>query len=454
MRSSAVVAFRALVMIACMIAIPSVALFWKSWPDILEAALNGRLPKLVMAEADEPTYRHEAPRGGEAPPYASYGEAPPCAPSAEAAPPSPYGQAPPFTPSADGGPYAPPATAAPVADVAHASWNPPPHAQPPAPQYPHAVLPAHGSSVGDAPGSSAAPPGGVPSVYAGASQPDRYAGASDDAPPWNAGAVPEATTSPLEEAPPYSTAPATGAVQAPSPPAAHALFEEAPPAEAPPYDQPLRRGERSPEQFGRREPGSVGAYPSRANEPAAHHAPLETPEASSQSLVAQQAYEAAPPAASQPESQPPASAAPGVGAPPWQTQMHPNLTSPNFNNPTSSDNRQMHPALTAPQGTSAPGQTPAQIAAPNVTGPLVPPRQEAGLDRFAAMERRLRELGATYYLLETWGESGELYRFHAKMALSDNPRYNRHFEATDAEAMVAMQRVLDQVEAWRSGRAP
>jgi len=75
-------------------------------------------------------------------------------------------------------------------------------------------------------------------------------------------------------------------------------------------------------------------------------------------------------------------------------------------------------------------------------------------DWFTWTQHRLRELGATYYLLETWGRNGELYRFHCKMAVAGNPDYTRHFEATDNDASRAMQQVLEQVEAWRAGRGP
>jgi hypothetical protein len=74
-------------------------------------------------------------------------------------------------------------------------------------------------------------------------------------------------------------------------------------------------------------------------------------------------------------------------------------------------------------------------------------------DRFTEMERKLREFGATYYLLETWGNAGELYRFHCRMAVANNAAYSRHFEATDRDALKAMSDVLAQVEAWRSGPA-
>lgn len=86
-----------------------------------------------------------------------------------------------------------------------------------------------------------------------------------------------------------------------------------------------------------------------------------------------------------------------------------------------------------------------------------PPRDNSAAapgqtDRFTAMERKLREYGATYYLLETWGNDGELYRFHCKMAIGNNPNYTRHFEATDRDALKAMAQVLEKVEWWREGR--
>jgi hypothetical protein len=73
-------------------------------------------------------------------------------------------------------------------------------------------------------------------------------------------------------------------------------------------------------------------------------------------------------------------------------------------------------------------------------------------DPFTAMERKLREYGATYYLLETWGADGELFRFHCKMSVGNNPNATRHFEATDRDALRAMGQVLERVESWRAGR--
>lgn len=73
-------------------------------------------------------------------------------------------------------------------------------------------------------------------------------------------------------------------------------------------------------------------------------------------------------------------------------------------------------------------------------------------DAFTAIQNRLRELGATYYLLETWGDQGQLYRFYCKMALHGNPDFSRYFEATDADPLGAMRKVMAEVEAWSRGR--
>ncbi len=72
-------------------------------------------------------------------------------------------------------------------------------------------------------------------------------------------------------------------------------------------------------------------------------------------------------------------------------------------------------------------------------------------DRFTYIQRRLRQLGATYYLLESWGAEGEYFRFHCRMAVGGNENYTQHFEATEADALEAMARVLSEVETWRGG---
>ncbi|MCC6126474.1 MAG: hypothetical protein IT426_16060 [Pirellulales bacterium] len=70
---------------------------------------------------------------------------------------------------------------------------------------------------------------------------------------------------------------------------------------------------------------------------------------------------------------------------------------------------------------------------------------------FSQIQDRLKQLGATYYLLETWGNRQQFYRFYCKMAVAGNTDFTHCFEATDADPLQAMADVLKQVEAWRNG---
>ena len=73
-------------------------------------------------------------------------------------------------------------------------------------------------------------------------------------------------------------------------------------------------------------------------------------------------------------------------------------------------------------------------------------------DQFARIQRRLQDLGATYYLLESWGNQSQRFRFYCKMAIAGNPNFTRYFEATDANPLAAMSKVLHEVEQWQSHR--
>lgn len=131
----------------------------------------------------------------------------------------------------------------------------------------------------------------------------------------------------------------------------------------------------------------------------------------------------------------------GVPSPPPQPQA----------NPPSSAPAQPYVPPPAPSATYVPAPT-AQV--PALTGSQAAPPRPTGAteDAFTSMQRLLRQYGATYYLLETWGNEGQLYRFHCRMAVAGNSKYPRRFEATDRDALSAMRSVLGQVEAWRSGR--
>lgn len=109
---------------------------------------------------------------------------------------------------------------------------------------------------------------------------------------------------------------------------------------------------------------------------------------------------------------------------------------------------QLPQSLLAGPAEGRPGATiPADYEEPtDVASPPRPPRE-----RFTHVEQRLRQLGATYYLLELWGSQGQLYRFYCRMAIGGNPNCTRYFEATDADALAAMGKVLDEVEAWQRG---
>ena len=97
-----------------------------------------------------------------------------------------------------------------------------------------------------------------------------------------------------------------------------------------------------------------------------------------------------------------------------------------------------------------PVSVPSPMASPAGASPAAD-NASAG-ESLPRIERRLRELGATYSLLESWGNQGQLYRFYCKMGIGGNSNYTRYFEATDADPLRAMNIVLQQVEAWRAGR--
>jgi len=73
-------------------------------------------------------------------------------------------------------------------------------------------------------------------------------------------------------------------------------------------------------------------------------------------------------------------------------------------------------------------------------------------DRFGSMHARLRQLGATYCLLESWGPQSELYRFHCKVGIGGSTNFTRSFESTDPDPLGAVAKVVEQVEQWRSVR--
>ncbi len=76
-----------------------------------------------------------------------------------------------------------------------------------------------------------------------------------------------------------------------------------------------------------------------------------------------------------------------------------------------------------------------------------PQHQPPVVDRFGAIQQRLRDLGAVYFRLDRLdGPDGE-YRFHCEFDEADEP-----FTASDADLLQSMQRVLQQAERWKVDR--
>jgi hypothetical protein len=93
---------------------------------------------------------------------------------------------------------------------------------------------------------------------------------------------------------------------------------------------------------------------------------------------------------------------------------------------------------------------PAPISAPPLAAASAETaRAAAAPSDYREIQTRLQKLGATYYVLESWGNDEQLYRFCCKMAVAGNADYIRCFEATHADPLQAMQQVLNQVESWR-----
>jgi hypothetical protein len=104
-----------------------------------------------------------------------------------------------------------------------------------------------------------------------------------------------------------------------------------------------------------------------------------------------------------------------------------------------------------PQPWSAAGpKKPADVVQAGYNAPLpgASPVMPAAADPYTFAQDRLRQLGATYYLLETWGQ--QQYRFFCRMAIGGNPHFTKHFEATDSDPLRAIAGVLRQVESWRA----
>jgi hypothetical protein len=64
---------------------------------------------------------------------------------------------------------------------------------------------------------------------------------------------------------------------------------------------------------------------------------------------------------------------------------------------------------------------------------------------------RLRQLGATYFVLEPCGDEKGEFRFYCRMSIGGNPRVTKPFWCFDGDPLKAMTQVLRQVEEWQTG---
>jgi hypothetical protein len=104
--------------------------------------------------------------------------------------------------------------------------------------------------------------------------------------------------------------------------------------------------------------------------------------------------------------------------------------------------------------TSASAESPYAAKSNPVRDNAAPAAAGTNDEKFRRAEIRLRELGATHYMLETWGPDNNRYRFVCKMAIGGNAEVNRYFQAIDENPWQAMETVLRQVEDWRSRGQP
>jgi hypothetical protein len=73
---------------------------------------------------------------------------------------------------------------------------------------------------------------------------------------------------------------------------------------------------------------------------------------------------------------------------------------------------------------------------------------------FREAELRIRQLGATYYRLETLEPHGGQYRFFCKVPLGPKADETLAFFATNRDPLAAIEQVVRQIEGWRTSAQP
>ncbi|MDR1923043.1 MAG: hypothetical protein LBQ66_01615 [Planctomycetaceae bacterium] len=81
---------------------------------------------------------------------------------------------------------------------------------------------------------------------------------------------------------------------------------------------------------------------------------------------------------------------------------------------------------------------------------------------FAEMEKELKQLGATYYRLEKWGNHGELFRFCCSVNPTEIPNnnnnqkynYQKYFQHIDNDEIRVMEHVITEIKKWKESTKP
>lgn len=73
-----------------------------------------------------------------------------------------------------------------------------------------------------------------------------------------------------------------------------------------------------------------------------------------------------------------------------------------------------------------------------------------GDSEYLSIERRLRQMGVVYSMLESNGRDGGRFRFLCRVALPGSSTKYQKFEATGSDPVEAMRQVIGKVEQWRS----
>ena len=133
----------------------------------------------------------------------------------------------------------------------------------------------------------------------------------------------------------------------------------------------------------------------------------------------------------------------------------------NFHCPAILNLASASPATPA-SASEAPPFTPGNLSAKSQLTPVVAPalplaaagtakKVAAVATNYREIQDRLQRLGATYYVLESWGNDRQLYRFCCKMAVAGNADMSTA-SRPPMPIRCAMQQVLQQVETWREGQ--